>query len=290
MCEMTNREIQAVELDILRVLAGICEEQHFEYFLMYGTLLGAVRHGGFIPWDDDLDIMMRRADYDRLLEYLTEHEESLAPYRLFSPFHTPGYPFMIARFCDTRYRYLGENEKDCGMGIFVDIYPMDGAGRSWTEVRLKGNYFRFLSSMCFLASREHFPVDHVEYSSKVSPGKTVVKFPLYLIAKAIGVPYFMGRLERLKDCYRYENCAFVGPTTWQSDYKRDVMKKEFVDETVFLTFEGELFRVPKHYKKILKQKYGNYMELPPPEKRVSTHHYRIYRKEENAEYCDTHGR
>lgn len=278
MQEMTNQEMQAVELDILRVLANICEEQHLDYFLMYGTLLGAARHKGFIPWDDDLDIMMKRPDYDKLLEYLMDHEEEIKPYQLFSKYNNPEYPFMIARLCDTRYKYVANNEKDCGMGIFVDIYPLDGSGHTWKEVQRKGNYFRFLSSMCFLASRERFFVDHVEYSSKKSIKQTMVKCPLYLIAKATGVKFWFKRLEGLKSKYKYEECTYVGPTTWQSDYKRDVMKKEWVDETVFIEFEGEQFRVPKEYKKVLKHKYGNYMEMPPVEKCVATHDYKAYRK------------
>ncbi|EFE14041.1 LicD family protein [Clostridium sp. M62/1] len=278
MQEMTNQEMQAVELDVLRVLARICEEQHLDYFLIYGTLLGAARHKGFIPWDDDLDIMMKRADYDKLLKYLMDHESELLPYKLFCKYNNPEYPFMIARFCDTRYKYVANNEKDCGMGIFVDIYPLDGAGRTWKEVQRKGNYYRFLSSMCFLASREHFFVAHEEYSSKKSIKQTIVKYPLYLIAKTTGVRFWFKRLEALKEKHKYSECDYVGPTTWQSDYKRDVMKKEWVDETVLIEFEGEQFRAPKEYKKILKHKYGNYMEMPPVEKRVATHDYKAYRK------------
>lgn len=70
----------------------------------------------------------------------------------------------------------------------------------------------------------------------------------------------------------------MGPTTWQSDYKRDVMKKEWVDETVFVDFEDAQFRAPRCYKEVLKHKYGNYMEMPPVEKRVATHDYKAYRK------------
>lgn len=278
MKEMTNEEMQTVELDILRVIARICEQQHLEYFLMYGTLLGAARHKGFIPWDDDLDIMMKRADYDKFLKYLIEHEEELKPYKLFSKLNNPDYPFMIARFCDTRYKYVANNEKDCGMGIFVDIYPIDGSGNTWKEVKRKGDYFRLLSSMCFLASREHFFVDHIEYSSKKSIKQTVIKFPMYLIAKILGVKFWMKKLDVLKEKYKYEECKYVGPTTWQSDYRRDVMKKEWVDKTVFIEFEGEQFRAPQGYKEILKHKYGNYMEMPPVEKRVATHDYKAYKK------------
>lgn len=98
MQEMTNKEMQEVELEILKVLSKICEEQKLDYFLMYGTLLGAARHKGFIPWDDDLDIMMKRSDYDKLIEYLIEHEKELAPYKLFSKSNNANYPFMISRF------------------------------------------------------------------------------------------------------------------------------------------------------------------------------------------------
>lgn len=280
MIEIKNEEIQKVELKILKVLSAICEKESLEYFLMYGTLLGAVRHKGFIPWDDDLDIMMKRFDYDKLLQYLILHEKELEPYKLFSKLNNPDYPFMIARFCDTRYKYLANNEADCGMGIFIDIYPLDGAGHSWREVQRNGNYFRFLSSMCFLASREHFFLSRKEYSAKINLKTTTIKFPLYLVAKMFGVKYFLKRLDTLKDKYKYEECDFVGPTTWQSDYKRDVMKKEWVDKTVFIEFEGEKFRVPKEYKKVLEHKYGNYMEMPPAEKQVATHDYKVYKKQE----------
>lgn len=277
MTELNNKEMQAVELEILKVLSGICEEQGLDYFLMYGTLLGAVRHKGFIPWDDDLDIMMKRADYDKLIAYLMEHEEELMPYKLFSPYNNPEYPFMLARFCDTRYKYVANNEKDCGMGLFVDIYPLDGAGKNWKEVKLKGNYYRYLSSMCFLASRERFFVDHEEYSSKKSIKQTLIKAPLFVIAKTLGYKHYFKKLEKLVGRHPYDKCDFVGPTTWQSDYKRDVMKKEWVDETVFIDFEDGRFRVPKEYGKVLKHKYGDYMKLPPKEKQVATHDYKAYK-------------
>ena len=278
MTELTNKEMQAVELEILKVLSNICEEQGLDYFIMYGTLLGAVRHKGFIPWDDDLDIMMKRADYDKLVQYLIEHEEELMPYKLFSPYNNPEYPFMIGRFCDTRYKYEGNNEIDCGMGIFVDIYPLDGCGKSMKEVNLKGNYFRYLSSMCFLASRKHFFVDHELYSSKKDIKMTIIKVPLFVIAKTLGIKHYLKKLEKLISKYRYEDNEYVGPTTWMSNYKKDIMKKEWVDETVFIDFEGEKFRAPKEYEKILKHKYGDYMKMPPKEKQVATHDYKAYKK------------
>lgn len=278
MKELNNKEMQAVELEILKVVANVCEELKLDYFLMYGTLLGAIRHKGFIPWDDDLDIMMKRSDYDKLLDYFIEHEHELLPYKLFSKENNPDYPFMIARICDTRYKYVADNEADCGMGLFVDVYPLDGAGHTWKEVERKGVYFRFLSSMCFLATRERFFVDHVEYSSKKSIGTTIVKFPLYIIAKILGRDFFFKKLDKLKVKYQYDLCDYVGPTTWQSDYRRDVMKKELVDKTVFVEFEDGMFRVPERYDEVLKQKYGDYMKLPPKEKQVATHNYKAYKR------------
>ncbi len=279
MQEMTLQQIQAVQMEALRFLSKICDQEKIEYFLMYGTLLGAVRHKGFIPWDDDLDIMLRRSEYDRLLQYLMQHEQEILPYRLFCHLNCPDYPFMIARLCDTRYQYVPNNEKDCGMGIFIDLYPLDGAGHSWEEVRRRGPYLRLLSSLCFLSSREHFFVSRLEYSSRKSFVRTAIKFPLYLIAKAAGTPFWLWKLERLPQQYRYADCPFVGPTSWLGDYRRDVMDKSWVEQTTWIEFEGEKFRAPKEYHKVLWRKYGDYMQLPAADRRVATHDYRAYRKE-----------
>ena len=133
MTELTMREIQLVSLEILHTVATICEEQNFRYSLIYGTLIGAIRHHGYIPWDDDVDIMMPRRDYDQFLEYMKIHRKEYPDLRIFNLDECKEYPYMITRISDDRYIIKMENEKPYGMGVFIDIYPYDGLGTTEKE-------------------------------------------------------------------------------------------------------------------------------------------------------------
>ena len=123
--EMSIDEIHEATLEILKVIDSIAKKLKIKYFMAYGSLIGVVRHKGFIPWDDDLDLMMLREDYEKFLVYFAEHEQELMPYKIFTNRNNKDYPNMIARVCNVNYPIQVENEIPCGMGIFVDIYPID---------------------------------------------------------------------------------------------------------------------------------------------------------------------
>ena len=159
MTELTIREIQLVSLEILHTVATICEEQNFRYSLIYGTLIGAIRHHGYIPWDDDVDIMMPRRDYDRFLEYMKIHREEYPDLRIFNLEECKEYPYMITRISDDRYIIKMENEKPYGMGVFIDIYPYDGLGTTEKEAVTYGMKGDRLSSLCYQSTREHFAIE-----------------------------------------------------------------------------------------------------------------------------------
>ena len=133
--ELTLRQMQEGALNILKKLDGICREQGLRYFLFYGTLIGAIRHKGFIPWDDDLDVAMPRPDFDRLVAYCRQHRQELLPMRLMTVDDNPQYVYPIARFSDTRYRVKYQGIRDYGLGLFVDVYPLDGCGNTEEEAR-----------------------------------------------------------------------------------------------------------------------------------------------------------
>ena len=133
--ELTLRQMQEGALNILKKLDGICREQGLRYFLFYGTLIGAIRHKGFIPWDDDLDVAMPRPDFDKLVAYCRRHRQELQPMQLMTVDDNPQYVYPIARFSDTRYRVKYQGIRDYGLGLFVDIYPLDGCGNTEEEAR-----------------------------------------------------------------------------------------------------------------------------------------------------------
>ena len=267
------RESQKISLEILNIISNICDEKGLRYSLIYGTLIGAVRHKGFIPWDDDVDIMMPRPDYEILLNYLEEKKDIYPNLEVFNPNTNKDYPYMITRISDNRYIIDTENEKDCGMGVFIDIYPYDGLGNTNEEALKYGLKGDRLSSLCFLATREQYRWEKLN-----STIKNVVKAPLYLFAKCIGKEYFQRKLQALGNVKPYDESEYIGCVVWLSGGDKDIFKREWFDELITVPYEEYSFKIPKAYDEVLSKTYGDYMKLPPEEERIGHHFYKVYKK------------
>ncbi len=273
MKKLNMREIQEVSLEILKVVADICEKENLRYYLTYGTLIGAIRHKGFIPWDDDIDIAMPRQDYEKLLEYFRNNAEKYKHLELFDIRTCPDYPYMIARVSDNRYVIDVKNEKPYGMGVFIDIYPLDGLGQTKEEALkygLKGDRW---SSLCYQSTRKRYAVE-------ITKGfiRKVVKFPAFLVAKIVGKKYFVKKLSMLAAQKNYEDCNYVGCIVWLQGGMKDIFKKEWFGDYIRVPYEKYEFRVPVGYDEMLTHIYGDYMELPPEEDRIGHHYYDAFIK------------
>ena len=121
-------------LGILRELISICERHGLHYYCCAGTAIGAVRHHGIIPWDDDIDVIMPRPDYDRLLEIA--QQEDFGQYELITPYNNPAYPLYFAKLSDRTTTLVEERERPCVIGLFVDIFPLDATASDIAEARL----------------------------------------------------------------------------------------------------------------------------------------------------------
>ena len=271
---LTIRETQQAALEILHTVAQICEEKNFRYYLVYGTLIGAVRHNGFIPWDDDVDIMMPRPDYDKLIDYLREHIGEYPHLEVFNRETCPAYPYMITRISDDRYEIIMENEKPFGMGVFIDIYPYDGLGNDQKEAVRFGMKGDRLSSLCYQATRDHFAIE-----TTTSFFRKCIKMPVYLFCRLCGKERFQDELENLARVKPYDESRFVGCVIWLSWGVKDMYLRKWFEGYTYMPFEGYRFRVPADYDKILRHTYGDYMQLPPEEDRVGHHYYKAYRKD-----------
>lgn len=272
--KLSMTEVQLGALEILKKIDSICKEMKLKYCLAYGTLIGAIRHKGFIPWDDDIDIMMPRRDYDILVDYFVKNKTKLAPFEIFNNREDSNYPYMISRISDSRYELDVDNEKSYGIGLFVDVYPLDGVGDTVEEyTRLKNKSSRY-ASICFLSTREA-----VKRENTKSFIKYLVKYPAFLVGKVLGKDFFMKKLEQMAANCDYDNSKYIGCIVWASDDGvRGIFPKEWFKETVEVEFEGHQFLAPKEYDKVLSHGYGNYMELPPEKDRIAHHYYEAYRK------------
>ena len=269
--ELTTQEIQSISLEILKQVTDICEQLNLRYFIMYGTLIGVVRHKGFIPWDDDVDIMMPRPDHDKLVDYLLSNP--IENMKVFNRGTCKEYPYMITRISDDRYYLDMENEKPFGMGVFIDIYPFDGLGDTQKEALSYGMKGDRLSSFCYQATREHFAIE-----TTTSFWRKMLKWPVYMFSKLIGKDYFQNKIESLNGKYQYDESEYVGCFVWLSGGMKDIFKREWFDEYIMAKFEDCDFRIPKKYDEVLKHGYGNYMILPPEEERIGHHYYKVYKK------------
>ena len=271
MKELSLREIQLAEFGVMQKLAELCNQLDLRYYLFYGTLLGAVRHQGFIPWDDDVDVAMPRPDYEKLLAYCDENADALAPYRLMHYRKDADYIYPIARLCDTRYHVDYEGTVEYGLGLFVDIFPLDGCGNTPREAKRIHRKNDALQRLTFLAGTDRF-----KPSLKGGLHRTVVKFFSYCYAKCFGPRYFARKADRNSMAIPFETSDFISCTVW-FDWPQ-WFPKEWFGNDASLLFEGQPFCVPKQWEGMMKEWYGDYMCLPPENERIGHHHYKAYLK------------
>lgn len=269
------KDIQRVSLEILKFVTSICEREDFRYSLMYGTLIGAIRHQGFIPWDDDVDIMMPRPDYERFLEYCYNHKEELGVYEIFNPDTHKDYIYGITRVSDSRYEIIKEEtSENCGMGIFIDVYPYDGLGNDKEEaLRLLSATRKYCDTIVDMTRVEQHIPESLNYK-----GKTV-HIINRIINRCLGTRHYLGKISSLRGKHTFDGSDYVGPLMWYFSKPHKVLfKRSMFDKLVKVPFEDGLFYVPSEYHELLTQEYGNYMQLPPPEKRIYQHAYKAYEK------------
>ena len=257
------RDLKSVELDLLLEFDRVCKKLNLEYFLSSGTLLGAVRHSGFIPWDDDVDVMMFRKDYEKLLKLAPN--EFAPQYFLQTQTTDMEFPFPFAKLRDSMTTLIEEQLSglDINHGIYIDIFPLDGVP---TNESLRKLGWIPISIIGYLSLSKTVRRD--------SPHKLAIIFKILnsiIHVKARTLLKIYTSLCRLCDA---EKTKYVAFSSWPDyPFNRIIYKKSIFERTVMLRFHGHFFPAPSGYDDLLKQIYGDYMVLPPEEKRLSNHRY-----------------
>ncbi len=254
-----TKKIQSIELGILKTVSEICDENKIDFYLIEGSLLGAVRHGGFIPWDDDVDIGMPRQDYERFLSIIADKlpsHLSLKSYKYDSDFHS-----YYARIIDNRTKVIPEYLKFSGRytGVWIDVFPLDGAPKS--AMRRKCHYLSILRYKFMLA------LYYNDKNKKRSlPKRLIVNLFKPIITK-MNVNKIKDSLDKRLRKFPFENSAYVGNFMSVYGY-RGLVPHEYYGDGVPYKFEGLKLKGPSNSHCLLERLYGDYMELPPKEDRT----------------------
>lgn len=249
------------ELDLLQDFIRFCLSHHLRYWLIGGSLLGAVRHGGMIPWDDDIDVCMPRKDYDMLVKFRNE----LPGNRFLQCAETePAACMLFAKLMDTGTVYRETSRKDMNIHhcVFIDIFPLD----DWPDERRKQAVCMLDKLFVRLRQQRLYSDDHLR-------GHRIRRAAV----RAAGIITEEMYPDAQKLCARYENrirqsfsservCIYAGAYG-----RKDIYRREWFEQTLILPFEQMNAAAPAGYDDLLKQVYGDYMKYPPEHLRKGHH-------------------
>lgn len=258
---ITPAEQKQILLSILIKIDELCRKNDIDYYLFAGTLIGAVRHKGFIPWDDDIDIAVPRNDYIRLIQIVNDADVGL---HFIYEGNAHDYIYPFGKIYDTSTLIIEHDyRKVDNLGIYVDVFPLDEQGQTEEEARKVIQRARVLNLLLMESNLKQYH----RFSKSIL--MELPKLMMYPYAKIRGTKHWLKAIDANAQKYNGQNTKFYGCTI-DPNY-HTFFQKEWFDKSVDIEFEGRLFSAPAGYDAVLKTNYGDYMRLPPEEKRVSHH-------------------
>ena len=250
-------ELRKVQTGILDDIHRFCTANGIMYFLSCGTLIGAVRHKGYIPWDDDLDLYMPRKDYDRFVKLYTD---AGGRYRVLDPKKEKNYFYTFAKVVDTRTLLVETETEGYQIGVYVDIFPVDYVSDNEGERQriFKRKRLLYKIRRCKISKRNYLKSALAYYCYKMLP---------------VTVGMLNGMIERM--VVRRELTNTVANMTEAGPSVKGCMPAKDIEGDVDIEFEGKMYKTMAGYKDYLSRTYGDYMKLPPVDQRV-THSFEAY--------------
>ena len=271
--ELSLDEIKKVEFELLKEIDGICSQEGLRYSLAGGTLLGAIRHKGFIPWDDDIDIAMPRSDYEKFISYCKSHDTNFG---LLAHELNINYRNLFAKVYNKDTIIFDDtiDIKDTELGIYVDIFPLDGLGCSEKDAK----------KQFFSAEIEREILDATNWI-KFSRSKThkwyvePLRLLVFILSRTCNANHLIEKIEKKNGKYDFDKSEYAGCLCGSYRLK-EIMRKEVFSNYMDVPFEGGVFKGFRDYNDYLSRLYGDYMKLPSEDNRVTHHTFKAYFKED----------
>lgn len=259
-------ELKELQLSILDEVAEFCDKENINYFLTAGTLIGAIRHKGYIPWDDDIDICMLREDYEKFIRIFPRNHDNLYIYKHDEKEH-PECPFFFTKVCKRGTvinEFFLDNDKIKGCGVNIDIFPIDRSP-SYEKAKRAINKIMMIKRLVGIKSSQK------DFSSLKGIGKYLIS----LLLMPISVNFFNRMLNNVlaKECSK--DGQFAACMVWGYG-EREIISSDTFNSSIDVDFEGRKFKAMKKYEVYLTAVYGDYMKLPPEEQRVTHHSFEGY--------------
>lgn len=256
-----QKKIWNVQLDLLIKLLNVCKKNNIKCFVIWGTLLGCIRHKGFIPWDDDLDVGLLREDYERLCQLATQEFDE--PYFFQNTKSDPAFFIGYSRLRNSNTTgIIRENAiKNYNNGIYIDIYPLDGLiadERKRRKQFIKKKFYFWLGNAYY----KNFKIESIS--------KRIIYYIMHMMAKCYSYEKIEEKYKEI--CMRYNDKADqIGLVYHEELWKTYNFPKKCVDEIIESVFENYMVPIPRDYDEVLKTVYGDYMKFPPKEQRGMWH-------------------
>ncbi|MCM1177557.1 MAG: LicD family protein [Clostridium sp.] len=269
---MTEKETRIFKEKLVLILKEydtFCRKHGLRYSIAYGTMIGAIRHKGIIPWDDDIDIYMPRPDYERFIA-MTDKEGISSGYKVRHGGNTEQYYLSFAKVYDSGTTIVEyANTVTCPLGVFIDVFPLDGESADPVIQKKKYRQYKKLN-------RGLWYVNNLPASREP---RFLIKRFIYrtLLHRTPG--WYINRLSHLGE--EFENSSKM--RAWSCP--ANIMERTWFDELIEVEFEGLKVKCFKEYDKYLRLEYGDYMQLPPKEQQISNHHHYILDLENGWKNC-----
>ena len=267
MKKLSLDDIKKTELGIMDAIHSFAKDNDIEYCLAYGSLIGAIRHQGFIPWDDDMDITMPRKSYEM---FLKKFNETNSRYKVICHENTKNYPYAFAKVIDTTTKVEEYRFGKYDAGVFIDVFPLDDAGSDLEKVMSQGKVTSIYNKLLqFKMARFSY------YHGKKKLGLALAKIALLFVNSQFLIRKTNEESQKLTaDDSKY----IVDMVEYESYKEREIMEKEWFSKYVLTKFEDKEYYIPKDYDKILTKLYGKYMQFPPKEKQITHHSFDAWEK------------